>query len=343
MPPVDIAGIMDAPNALQILHTISSMRQFRSALSGSVSLVPTMGMLHRGHLSLVCLAAEQTQSVIVSIYANPTQLAKAERNSYPSKLELDVAALERLNEALHQKGQGQIRGVFAPTDEEMYPYLSSTDIAAGQGSYVSISPLAGRLEGADQPAHFIGVATVCLKLFNAVKPHKAYFGEKDFQQTVIIKRLIDDFLVDLKLVVSETVREEDGLALSSRNVYLGSRRRKIAPVLWKTLSAAANVYYGGELRRGVILASCNQEARKEQDTQDQTKAGERARFEVLYFGLSNLKTIEDLEEVDPKEGALLSGAIQILPLETADQTEDLGWRGGTDSIRLIDSIVLKPI
>lgn len=319
------------------------MRQFRSTLPGSVSLVPTMGMLHRGHLSLVYLAAEQTQSIIVSIYTNPTQLAKAEQDSYPSTLDVDVAALEHLNETLREKGRGQIRGVFAPTDEEMYPYLSSTDFAAGQGSYVSISPLAGRLEGADRPAHFIGVATVCLKLFNAVKPHKAYFGEKDFQQTVIIKRLIDDFLVDMELVVSETVREADGLALSSRNVYLGSRRRKIATVLWKALSAAAKVYYGGELRRSVILASCNQEARQEQDKQDQNKVGERARFEVVYFGLSNPKTIEDVEEVDPEEGALLSGAIQILPLETADQTEDLGWRGGRDSIRLIDSIVLKRI
>ena len=225
----------------------------------------------------------------------------------------------------------------------MYPYLSSTDFAAGQGSYVTISPLSGRLEGADQPIHFVGVATICLKLFNAIMPHRAYFGEKDFQQTVVIKRLIDDFLIDVELVVSKTVREEDGLALSSRNVYLGCRRRKVASVLWRSLRAGECVYHGGELTRDVILASCMREARKEQDAQDQMSAGERVRFEILYFGLSDPQTIEDVEKVDPREGALLSGAIQMLPLEVADQTDEPQYPFGTESIRLIDSTLLKPL
>lgn len=146
-------------------------------------------------------------------------------------LGLDVVALEQVDDELRRKGQGRIKAVFAPTDKEIYPFLDSADVGNGLGGYVTISPLAGRLEGADQPTHFIGVATVCLKLLNAVKPHKAYFGEKDFQQTIIVKRLVEDFLVDVEVLVGETVREEDGLAVSSRNVFLGSRRRKVATVL----------------------------------------------------------------------------------------------------------------
>lgn len=319
------------------------MRRFRSTLSGSVSLVPTMGMLHAGHISLIRLAAEQTDAIVVSIYANPTQFATAkERASYPSTLDADVAVLARLDDELRQKRQGRIGGVFAPTDEEMYPYLESTDIANGLGAFVTISPLARRLEGADQPSHFNGVATVCMKLFNAVKPHKAFFGEKDFQQTVVIRRLVRDFLIDVEVVVGETVREEDGLALSSRNVFLGSRRRKIATVLWTALRAAAKVYYGGETGREKILAGCLTEARMEQNMQEQMNECERAGFEILYFNLSDLDSVEDVEDVDPGKGALLSGAIRMLPLEGATQAENIGWRSGTDCVRLIDSIVLKP-
>lgn len=302
-----------------------------------------MGILHSGHMSLIRLAAEQTDSIVVSIYANPTQLATAEaRASYPSTLEADVATLEHIDDELRQKGQGRMKGVFASTDEEMYPYLDSTDVASGRGAFVTISPLAERLEGADQPAHFNGVATVCLKLFNAVKPHKAYFGEKDFQQTIVVRRLVQDFLVDVEVVVGQTVREEDGLALSSRNVYLGSRRRKVSTVLWRALCAAVNTYQNGELKRREILACALTVAGKEQTMQEQMSECDRAMFEILYFGLSDLDSAEELEELDPMKGALLSGAIRMLPLEAATRAEDSGWRNGTDWIRLIDSIVLKP-
>ena len=334
---------MSAPSTLRILHTVASMRHFRSTLRGAVSLVPTMGMLHSGHMSLVRLAASQTHSIIVSIYVNPTQLATAEeRDAYPTVLGADIAALERVDDELRQKGQGRIKGVFAPTDAEMYPHLNATDVANGLGSYVTISPLAGRLEGADQPAHFLGVATVCLKLFNAVKPDKAYFGEKDFQQTVVVRRLVEDFLVDVEVLVGGTVREEDGLAVSSRNVFLGSRRRKVATVLWRALSAAAKAYHDGELRREDILARCVSEARTEQITQEQMEECDRARFEIVYFGLSDPESLEDIEDVNPRKGALLSGAIRMLPLEATPRVENPGLCNGTDRIRLIDNILLKP-
>ena len=303
-----------------------------------------MGMLHSGHMSLIRLAAEQTESIVVSIYANPTQLATVEaRASYPAILEADVAVLARLDHELRQKGRGRLKGVFAPTDQEMYPYLDSADVASGLRAFVTMPSLAGRLEGADRPFYFNAVATVCLKLFNVIKPHKAYFGEKDFQQTIVVRRLVQDLLIDVEVVVGETIREEDGLALSSRNVYLGSRRRKVAIILWRALHAAAKTYQDGETAREEILACALTVARKEKSLQEQMNKCDRARFEIFYVGLSDLDSVEEVEKVDLKKGALLSGAIRMLPLEAALGAEDTGWRNGKDSIRLIDSIVLEPI
>ncbi|KAL8738213.1 MAG: hypothetical protein Q9181_000984, partial [Wetmoreana brouardii] len=336
--------------ALQVIHTVASMRRLRSTFLDTVSLVPTMGMLHAGHMSLIRLAASQSRSVIVSIYANPTQFASAEEcTTYPSTLKADVALLEKLDEVLRREGSlGRIEAVFAPTDREIYPFISdSTDFSttSGRGSYITISPvLSQRLEGADQPHHFIGVATVCMKLFNVVRPHKAVFGEKDFQQTLVVKRLVDDLFLDIEIVVGETVREEDGLAVSSRNVYLGNgRTRKVATVLWRALCAGARAFYGeGEVVREKILERCREEALNEQMVQERMDLSQRAMFKVLYFEMSDLGSLEDVEEVDTSKGALLSGAIRMLPLETVAENEGAGLRNGTDTIRLIDSIVLKP-
>ena len=335
---------MSATPSLQILYTVSSMRLLRATLPGLVSLVPTMGMLHEGHKSLIRLAAQQTQCVIVSIYVNLAQLADAtEKASYPAQLDSDVAALQHLDEELAEHGRGRIKGVFAPTDEEMYPYKGSTDIANGLGTFITISPLARRLEGADQPTHFVGVATICMKLFNAVRPHNAYFGEKDFQQTLLIKRLVKDMLLDVQIIVGKTVREQDSLAMSSRNVALGCRRRKVATVLWKALSYAATAYRDGEIRREKILALCFSEAREEQRKQEQMTKVERVRFEIIYFALSDLETVDELEEVDPRQGALLSGAIRMLPLEVESPSEGSNECIRMDPVRLIDSVVLEPI
>ena len=332
-----------------ILTTVSSMRHLRSTLPAPVALVPTMGMLHRGHLSLIRLAASRSRSVIVSVYINPTQLYPADRNSYPSSLEADVEMLQLLNEELGREraGVGKIEGVFAPADGEMYPNSATgsdlTVDGGGRGTYVNVAPLAdGRLEGINQPHHFIGVATVCLKLFNVVRPHEGYFGEKDYQQTVIVKRMVEDLLLDLEVVLSETVREADGLAVSSRNVYLGSRRRKVAVVLWRALCVAHESYKNCEGETGELLATCSRQASDEQDRQNALRKCDRVSFNVIYFELSDLDSLEKIERVDLSKGALLSGAIQMLPLEDISTSEDVGWRDGRDSIRLIDSIILQP-
>ncbi|KAI4264652.1 MAG: hypothetical protein L6R42_000250 [Xanthoria sp. 1 TBL-2021] len=302
-----------------------------------------MGMLHDGHLSLVRLAAQQTPSVLVSIYANPSQLTSDDgKQSYPSTLTADLALLEDLNEELRSSQYGAIKAVFAPTDEEMYPCSSPEDIPRGVGSFVNILPLSSVLEGADRPSHFAGVATVCLKLFNAVRPDKVYFGEKDCQQTVIVKRLVRDFLLDIEVVVGETVREVDGLALSSRNGFLGTRRRAVATVLFRALDAARNAYEAGILERNELLSLCKQVAEQEHVEQGHLLKPHRADFEVIYFELVEQESMISIGTVKSENGAVICGAVRLLPLEVLANGEEGGRQSGGDTIRLIDSILLEP-
>ena len=318
------------------------MRSFRSTLPQPVALVPTMGMLHRGHMALARIAAQRAPSVIVSVYVNPTQLSPGESRTYPSTLDQDVMMIQRLNEKMRRTdpAHGRIEAVFAPTDGEMY--AQSTDLEGGWCSHVVISPsLTERLEGKGRPGHFIGVATVCLKLFNLVMPQVAVFGEKDYQQVLVVRRLVDDFLMNIEVIMAETVREADGLALSSRNVYLGSRRREAAVVLWRALRAGAATYRSGRRERTEILGACAEEVSKEQERLSLIEDSNRIKFEVLYFELSDCQTLEDLGVVGDTEKALLSGAINMLPLEETLSVEDAESRDQKRSIKLIDSVVLR--
>ncbi|KAL8917213.1 MAG: hypothetical protein Q9172_005943 [Xanthocarpia lactea] len=328
---------------LPILRDVRSIRQFRESLHGPVSLVPTMGLLHEGHLSLVRLAAEKTQSIIVSIYANPSQLTSpGEHQSYPSTLESDLKQLIGLNEELRQGRCGIIEAVFAPTDDEMYPGSPPDGIPRGVGTFVNILPMTILLEGEGRPSHFVGVATVCLKLFNAVQPNKVIFGEKDFQQTIVVKRLVQDFLLDIEVVVGETVREDDGLALSSRNVFLGARRRAVAIVLIRALYAARDAYEAGEEGRDELVAVCKQVVEEEQVKQGRLLEAQRVNFEIVYFDLADKESMTPIRTVKPERGAVICGAIHLLPLEGLAYGEDGGRLDGNDTVRLIDSIVLEP-
>ncbi|KAL8977643.1 MAG: hypothetical protein Q9205_006597, partial [Flavoplaca limonia] len=263
-----------------------------------------MGMLHDGHLSLIRLAAQQPSSIFVSIYANPSQLTIQEgKHSYPSTIDSDLALLVALNEELRSNGSGTVHVVFAPTDQEMYPFSPPNDIQRGLGSFVNILPMTSILEGADRPSHFVGVATVCLKLFNAVNPDKVYFGEKDYQQTVIIKRLVQDFLLDAEVVVGKTMREDDGMALSSRNVFLGTRRRAVATILVRALDVARNAYEGGEVGRDELVSLCKQVVEEEQVKQEQLLKLRRVSLEIIYFELANRESMTAIGSVDPEKGA----------------------------------------
>jgi pantoate--beta-alanine ligase len=304
-----------------------------------------MGALHAGHLSLIRLAAAENSAVVVSIYVNPTQFGVHEDlDSYPKTWEQDCKMLMDLDRELAGDGgnMGTIAAVFAPATGVMYPSGRPGQEVDAKGSFVTVTPVGERLEGASRPTFFRGVATVCMKLFNIVTPEKVYFGQKDIQQTAVIKKMVKDFHIDTHVVVGETTREPDGLAMSSRNVYLGTRRREVATVLSKVLRVAETGYLRGKRGRDEILGPANELAKLLLIEQCQLEPSERVSFEIDYVSLSDPETMEELESVDESRGAILSGAVRMLPVEAPQPGEDLGFGGGPP-VRLIDNIVLKPV
>lgn len=217
---------------MRIVKTVEVMRRLAKKwrrAGAPIGLVPTMGFLHEGHLSLVRQARKRTGKkgkVVVSIYVNPTQFAPTEDFSkYPRNLKRDLKLL---------RSEG-VDAVFTPEDVEMYP--DRRDIPAGFSTYVIEEKLSQTMEGASRPAHFRGVTTVVAKLFNIVLPDVAIFGQKDFQQAAVIKRMARDLNFPVRIIVAPTVREPDGLAMSSRNKYLEGDLRRQATVLWRTMGS----------------------------------------------------------------------------------------------------------
>lgn len=303
-----------------------------------------MGALHAGHLSLIRQAALENDNVCVSIYVNPTQFGVHEDlNSYPKTWDNDIGMLKKLCEEFASKGDGDFRflSVFAPETETMYPGLPPTSEIDGEGSFVTITPLANLLEGASRPVFFRGVATVMMKLLNIVQPDRVYLGQKDIQQTVVIKRMVEDFHLTTEVRVGPTVREEDGLAMSSRNVYLGKRRRAVGIVLSRALQAAAQAYADGRTKRSELLEAAQQVMSSTLEGQRELAPGERALFEVDYISVAHPSFLTEVEEVDRREGAILSGAIKMLPLEGVRKREDAGLGRGKSPVRLIDNIILQ--
>ena len=220
------------------MKTVSSLYDLRTArlsLKGTVGLVPTMGYLHEGHLSLIKRAKEECEHVIVTIFVNPTQFGPNEDlSTYPRDLERDSSLIQSLGVDL----------VWNPTIEAMYP--------SGYQTWVEVETLTRPLEGALRTGHFRGVTTIVAKLFNATQPDKAYFGQKDAQQAAVIRQMTRDLNFPIEIVVCPIVREADGLAMSSRNKYLSAEERKAAPVLFRALSAAKEAYEAGE-RKGELI------------------------------------------------------------------------------------------
>lgn len=277
---------------MKVVQTIADLRAARAQLAGTVGLVPTMGALHDGHLSLVRAAREDHPAVIATIFVNPAQFGpKEDLSTYPRTLERDLQALE----------QAGVDVVFTPAPDVIYP--------RGYQTWVDVAEVTQRLEGEVRPGHFRGVATVVAKLFNLTQPDSAYFGQKDAQQVVVIKRMVRDLNFPLTIVVCPTVREPDGLAMSSRNVYLSAEQRPVAGALYRALRSAEELYTSGErnperLRRQALRALHSE-----------------ALISPEYVSAADAATLEELHaiSIDP---ILLSAAVQI------------------GSTRLIDNLVL---
>lgn len=332
--------------AIHVFRDVQPLRQHRRELllkGDTVGLVPTMGALHDGHLDLVRQAALENSKVFVSVYVNPTQFGvNDDLDSYPKTWDSDIKQLQDFDKELEKGGKGRIEAVFAPTTKAMYPTLPPDSTLPGTGSFVTITPLANLLEGKSRPVFFRGVATVCMKLFNIVAPERVYFGQKDVQQTVVIQRMVRDFHLDTDVRICPTRREPDGLAMSSRNVYLGDRRRKVGIVLSQCLKAAEAAYKMGKSNRDDILALAWDVANRMMMEQDNLPETQRAPFEVDYISLADPETMEEVDTVDASKGAVLSGAIKMLPLDNAQQGEKLGLAGDRVPVRLIDNIILEP-
>jgi pantoate--beta-alanine ligase len=265
---------------LLVVRTRAELREARAALPGPLGFVPTMGALHEGHASLVRRAREDCASVAASIFVNPTQFgANEDLSRYPRDEAGDLALLESLGADL----------VFVPNVEEIYP--------PGASFSVDVGSLGEVLEGAARPGHFRGVATVVSILFNLVAPDRAFFGQKDGQQSVVIRRLVRDLGMPVEVVVCPTVRESDGLAMSSRNRYLTDQERGQAPILNRALQAAALALASGD-RSGDSLR---------QFMRDELAAATLG--DVDYVSVADTETLQELDVVD--RPALASLAVRF--------------------------------
>jgi pantoate--beta-alanine ligase len=281
---------------VRIAPTISEMKSLRLVLrqqNSRLALVPTMGALHTGHISLIRRAKENSDKVVVSIFVNPTQFGPTEDfDKYPRSLEDDVAVL---------KAEG-VDALFLPTVSEMYP--------GGFKTFVTVEELSQKYCGQYRPGHFRGVTTVVLKLFNSVQPDVAVFGQKDAQQCLIIQRMVRDLNLDVEILVCPTIREIDGVAVSSRNRYLSPSERKAAGVIYRSLQKAEEMVRNGERNTARIL-----EAVKEH---------------IWQQPLARLQYVDLVNSAD------------FSPLDTLTQEGLLLLAVFIGSTRLIDNISLRP-
>jgi pantoate--beta-alanine ligase len=276
---------------MKVVKTIAEMKRVRRQLPEPVGFVPTMGYFHEGHMSLVRRARAENASVIVSIFVNPTQFGpKDDFNNYPRDPQRDLAMLKKERTDI----------VFMPSVAEMYP--------PGFNSWVEVKKVAERLEGAARPGHFRGVATVVAKLFEIVQPTKAYFGQKDAQQTIVIKKMVADLNMNLQIVVMPTVREPNGLAMSSRNVFLSSEQRQAAAVIYKSLTLAQGLWSKGERDAEKIRREMGALIQKE------------PLAIIDYISIADTETLDEMDTV--KTPAVVSLAVKM------------------GKVRLIDNVVV---
>ena len=265
---------------MKVIESITEMKRTRYELLGTVGFVPTMGYLHEGHLSLVRQARAENDVAGVSIFVNPTQFGRGEDFAhYPRDPERDFALLQKVSTDF----------VFMPPVEEIYP--------TGYSTYVDVSGLTERLEGAARPGHFRGVTTVVAKLFNIVEPTRAYFGQKDAQQLLVIKKMAVDLNMNLEVIGCATIREPDGLAMSSRNTYLSPEEHRAGLVLSKSLALAQELWSKGERSADRIRQEMTALIQKE------------PLAEIDYVSVADPASLEELDHIAGP--ALVSLAVKI--------------------------------
>ncbi len=288
---------------MKVLQKIADVKQIINHLKQNqtkIAFVPTMGALHQGHLELLKIARNYSDFVVLSIYVNPTQFGKNEDfDKYPRNLDQDISKIQHQNISIDL--------IFAPTNQDIYPFPES------QTPILTFPFLSQKLCGISRPTHFDGVGLVVLKLLNIVQPDYLIMGQKDFQQTVIIQRLIDEFFLDTKLITVPTVREKDGLALSSRNIYLNNDERNQALILFRSLSEIKN-----HLRVGISDNEIQKILNLHKDLINQTP-----NLKVDYLEVLNAKDLQPVKQIE--KGMKIVIAIAVFVGKT----------------RLIDNFVLE--
>lgn len=303
-----IAKFSTMTNSIKILRTVQQVRQWRRSClfqKETVGFVPTMGALHSGHAHLVRHSVAENDRTIVSIFVNPSQFAPHEDlDAYPRSLERDLDLL------LRTFTEKPVDAVFVPKVLEMYPSGIVLEVDKQKGTFVNVLGCSERLEGAQRPSFFRGVATVVTKLLNVVTPTVVYFGQKDAQQCVVVKNMVKDLLIDTSVSVLPTLREENGLAMLSRNEYLSPETKDQSAVIYQGLSAGKKYYeqqiagHDGVKPQTVpaeaILARIN----------DVYSAMPKS-WVVEYVAISHPETLDDLDEVVPGVGATVSTAVRV--------------------------------
>lgn len=308
----------------QILRTVLQVRQWRLQRllnRETVGFVPTMGALHAGHCSLISASLAENDHTVVSIFVNPSQFAPHEDlDAYPRTLESD---LDKINTNF-QATSKNVLAIFVPKVSEMYPSGINLDVSKQRGAFVSVLGVSEQLEGGARPQFFRGVATVVSKLLNVVTPETVYFGQKDAQQCVVIKNLVKDMLINTNVKVLPTLREKNGLAMSSRNAYLSTEVKDKSSIIFKGLEHGESIYKKlvseglKEVESSIILS----------DILSFYKSDSSSNFIVEYLNVSHPETLEDLDTIVPGVGAIVSTAVRV-PREGGGET------------RLIDNIVLE--
>jgi len=275
---------------MEVARTIESVRALVKAARSraeKIGLLPTMGALHIGHISLIEAAMKKSEFVVVSIFVNPTQFGPGEDfEKYPRPLEADLEICTKAG----------VHAVFAPTPEQMYPGENLT--------WINVEKITEPLCGKSRPGHFRGVTTVCAKLFNIVNPDTAFFGQKDAQQAIVIRRMVADLNMPLDIVICPTIREPDGLAISSRNQYLSKQQRKDATYIYKSLQKCRQMIDTGSTETREIIAEIRKVLRQ------------KSSIEIEYISIVDSETLEDIDLFAGK--ALVAVAVRIGPARLID-------------------------